>query len=148
MRNTLLPSRFFLLIINNNQIQRSMKKFTLFMLAACAWFTASTSAMADTTEPTVATSPTAASSLTSGYYVVKAHVKSTEGYLYHVSSANAGRPFHIKPTASTGDVLTTLSSNTAYVWYVNASGGTFTLQNLSSGDYIPAQNSNNDPSSG
>lgn len=120
-----------------------MKKFTLFMLAACAWFTASTSAMADTTEPTVATSPTAASSLTSGYYVVKAHVKSTEGYLYHVSSANAGRPFHIKPTASIGDVLTTLSSNTAYVWYVNASGGTFTLQNLSSGDYIPAQNSNN-----
>ena len=113
------------------------------MLAACAWFTASTSAMADTTEPTVATSPTAASCLTSGYYVVKAHVKSTEDYLYHVSSANAGRPFHIKPTASIGDVLTTLSSNTAYVWYVNASGGTFTLQNLSSGDYIPAQNSNN-----
>lgn len=121
-----------------------MKKFTLFMLAACAWFTASTSAMADSTEPTVAESPTAASSLTSGYYVVKAHVKSTEGYLYHVSSDNNGRPFHIKPTASMGDVLTTLSSNTAYVWYVNTSSdGTFTLQNLNSGDYIPAQNSNN-----
>ncbi len=123
-----------------------MKKFTLFMLAACAWFTASTSAMAEetTTEPTVATEPTAAASLTSGYYVIKAHVKSTDGYIYHVTSDNNGRPFHVKPLANMGEVLTTLNSNTTYVWYVNALGdGTFTLQNLNSGDYIPAQNSNN-----
>ncbi len=125
-----------------------MKKLTLFMLAACASFTTATSAFADetttTTEPTVATEPTAAASLTSGYYVIKAHVKSTDGYIYHVTSDNNGRPFHVKPLANMGEVLTTLNSNTTYVWYVNALGdGTFTLQNLNSGDYIPAQNSNN-----
>ncbi len=123
-----------------------MKKFTLFMLAACAWFTASTFAMAEetTTDPTVAESPTAAASLTSGYYVIKAHVKSTDGYIYHDTSDTNDRPFHVKSLASMGEVLTTLNSNTTYVWYVNALGdGTFTLQNLNSGDYIPAQNINN-----
>ena len=117
-----------------------MKKFTLFMLAACAWFTASTSAMADTTEPTVATSPTAASSLTSGYYVVKVSTNSVKGYVYH-STSDTSRPFRVK---SEGDdataALAALSENTVYVWYANvASDGTFTLQNLGSGDFIPAQ---------
>ncbi len=118
-----------------------MKKFTLFMLAACAWFTASTSAMAEetTTEPTVAELPTAAADLTSGYYVVKVHAKGITGYVYH-STTDTGRPFRVKPESGATDILAALSSNTAYVWYVNTSSdGTFTLQNLSSGDYIPAQ---------
>ncbi len=121
-----------------------MKKLTLFMLAACAWFTTATSAVADettepTTEPTVDAEPTAASSLTSGYYVIKSHVKSTEGYVYH-STSDTERPFRQKTVANMGTILSTLSSNTNFVWYVNvASDGTFTLQNLASGDYIPAQ---------
>ncbi len=118
-----------------------MKKFTLFMLAACAWFTASTSAMAEetTTEPTVAESPTEATDLASGYYVVKVHAKGITGYVYH-STTDTGRPFRVKPESDATDILAALSSNTAYVWYVNkSSDGTFTLQNLSSGDYIPAQ---------
>ena len=86
---------------------------------------------------TVATSYTAAENLTDGYYVLKALSKNVTGYIYHYP-ANSGRPFRQKIEANVP--LTAVGMNLEYVWKLtkNTTDGTFTLQNVGTQGYFPA----------
>lgn len=88
---------------------------------------------------TVATSYTAAADLTDGYYVLKALSKNVTGYIYHYP-ANSGRPFRQKIEANVP--LTAVGMNLEYVWKLtkNTTDGTFTLQNVGTQGYFPAEN--------
>lgn len=98
-----------------------MKHFTTFATTLLLWLCAIT-AWADGV--VVANTYTTAGDITEGYYLIKAHFKSTNGwkdyYAYHESSN--GRPFRIKEESSVDK--TTLASNLQYVWYItkNANG--------------------------
>lgn len=86
---------------------------------------------------TVATSYTAAENLTDGYYVLKTLSKNVTGYIYH-NPANGNRTFRQK----NGDnvPLTAVGMNMEYVWKLtkNTTDGTFTLQNVGTQGYFPA----------
>lgn len=115
-----------------------MKKITYFLTALFTWmFAVSASAEGGVT---VATSYTAASELTDGYYVLKTRCKGKNGYIYH--NPNDGyRPFRQKPEANTP--LTNLANNMEYVWKLTKNtDGAFTLQNVSTGGYMPAYDGN------
>lgn len=88
---------------------------------------------------TVAASYTAAESLTDGYYVLKTLSKNVTGYIYH-NPANSGRPFRQKIEANVP--LTAVGMNLEYVWKLtkNTTDGTFTLQNVGTQGYFPAEN--------
>lgn len=88
---------------------------------------------------TVATSYTAAEDLTDGYYVLKTLSKNVTGYIYH-NPANSGRPFRQKIEANVP--LTAVGMNLEYVWKLtkNTTDGTFTLQNVGTQGYFPAEN--------
>lgn len=87
---------------------------------------------------TVATSYTAAADLTDGYYVLKTLSKNVTGYIYH-NPANSGRPFRQKIEANVP--LTAVGMNLEYVWKLtkNATDGTFTLRNVGTQGYFPAE---------
>lgn len=87
---------------------------------------------------TVATSYTAAADLTDGYYVLKTLSKKVTGYIYH-NPANSGRPFRQK--IETNVPLTAVGMNLEYVWKLtkNATDGTFTLRNVGTQGYFPAE---------
>lgn len=88
---------------------------------------------------TVATSYTVAENLTDGYYVLKTLSKNVKGYIYH-NPANSGRPFRQKIEANVP--LTAVGMNLEYVWKLtkNTTDGTFTLQNVGTQGYFPAEN--------
>lgn len=88
---------------------------------------------------TVATSYTAAENLTDGYYVLKTLSKNVKGYIYH-NPANSGRPFRQKIEANVP--LTAVGMNLEYVWKLtkNTTDETFTLQNVGTQGYFPAEN--------
>lgn len=88
---------------------------------------------------TVATSYTAASELTDGYYVLKTLSKGVTGYIYHYP-ANSSRPFRQKLEANVP--LTAVGMNLEYVWKLtkNTTDETFTLQNVGTQGYFPAEN--------
>lgn len=88
---------------------------------------------------TVATSYTAAENLTDGYYVLKTLSKNVTGYIYH-NPANSGRPFRQKIEANIP--LSAVGMNMEYVWKLtkNTTDGTFTLQNVGTQGYFPAEN--------
>lgn len=88
---------------------------------------------------TVATSYTAAADLTDGYYVLKTLSKNVTGYIYH-NPANSGRPFRQKIEANIP--LSAVGMNMEYVWKLtkNTTDGTFTLQNVGTQGYFPAEN--------
>lgn len=114
-----------------------MKKITYFLTALFTWMFAVT-ASADG-GVTVATSYTAADNLTNGYYVLKALSKNVTGYIYH-NPANSGRPFRQKIEANVP--LTAVGMNLEYVWKLtkNTTDETFTLQNVGTQGYFPAEN--------
>lgn len=87
---------------------------------------------------TVATSYTAAADLTDGYYVLKTLSKNVTGYIYH-NPANSGRPFRQKIEANVP--LTAVGMNLEYVWKLtkNTTDGTFTLRNVGTQGYFPAE---------
>lgn len=87
---------------------------------------------------TVATSYTAASELTDGYYVLKTLSKGVTGYIYH-NPANGGRPFRQKIEANIPP--SAVGMNMEYVWKLtkNATDETFTLQNVGTQGYFPAE---------
>lgn len=87
---------------------------------------------------TVATSYTAAENLTDGYYVLKTLSKGVTGYIYH-NPANGGRPFRQKIEANIP--LSAVGMNMEYVWKLtkNATDETFTLQNVGTQGYFPAE---------
>lgn len=86
-----------------------------------------------TTTATLATEPTAAADLTDGTYVLKVATGDldTQGYFNHSSSCTANRPFHL----TSGDVDIT---NANYLWKLVKTGAGFTLQNVGTGAYVPA----------
>lgn len=88
---------------------------------------------------TVATSYTAAENLTDGYYVLKTLSKGVTGYIYHYP-ANSSRPFRQKLEANVP--LTAVGMNLEYVWKLtkNTTDETFTLQNVGTQGYFPAEN--------
>lgn len=88
---------------------------------------------------TVATSYTAAENLTDGYYVLKTLSKNVTGYIYHYP-ANSSRPFRQKLEANVP--LTAVGMNLEYVWKLtkNTTDETFTLQNVGTQGYFPAEN--------
>lgn len=113
-----------------------MKKITYFLTALFTWmFAVSASAEGGVT---VATSYTAAENLTDGYYVLKTLSKNVTGYIYH-NPANSSRPFRQKIEANVP--LTAVGMNMEYVWKLtkNATDGTFTLQNVGTQGYFPAE---------
>lgn len=114
-----------------------MKKITYFLTALFTWMFAVT-ASADG-GVTVATSYTPAESLTDGYYVLKTLSKNVTGYIYH-NPANGGRPFRQKIEANVP--LTAVGMNLEYVWKLtkNTTDETFTLQNVGTQGYFPAEN--------
>lgn len=87
---------------------------------------------------TVATSYTPAAELTDGYYVLKTLSKNVTGYIYH-NPANSGRPFRQKIEANVP--LTAVGMNLEYVWKLtkNTTDGTFTLRNVGTQGYFPAE---------
>lgn len=113
-----------------------MKHFTTFATTLLLWLCAIT-AWADGV--VVANTYTTAGDITEGYYLVKAHFKSNNGwkdyYAYHGSDNN--RPFRIKEESSVDK--TTLASNLQYVWYITKNAnGQLVLQNASTGGFLPA----------
>lgn len=88
---------------------------------------------------TVATSYTPAENLTDGYYVLKTLSKNVKGYIYH-NPANSGRPFRQKIEANVP--LSAVGMNLEYVWKLtkNTTDETFTLQNVGTQGYFPAEN--------
>lgn len=88
---------------------------------------------------TIATSYTPAEDLANGYYVLKALSKNVTGYIYHYP-ANSSRPFRQKLEANVP--LTAVGMNLEYVWKLtkNTTDGTFTLQNVGTQGYFPAEN--------
>lgn len=90
---------------------------------------------------TVATSYTAASELTDGYYVLKTRCKGKNGYIYH-NPNRSDRPFRQKLEASVP--LTAVGMNMEYVWKLtkNTTDETFTLQNVGTAAYMPANDGN------
>lgn len=113
-----------------------MKQFTTFATTLLLWLCAIT-AWADGV--VVANTYTTAGDITEGYYLVKAHFKSNNGwkdyYAYHGSDNN--RPFRIKEESSVDK--TTLASNLQYVWYITKNAnGQLVLQNASTGGFLPA----------
>ena len=114
-----------------------MKKITYFLTALFTYmFAVSASAEGGVT---VATSYTAAENLTDGYYVLKTLSKGVTGYIYH-NPANGGRPFRQKIEANVP--LTAVGMNLEYVWKLtkNTTDETFTLQNVGTQGYFPAEN--------
>lgn len=114
-----------------------MKKITYFLTALFTWmFAVSASAEGGVT---VATNYTAAENLTDGYYVLKTLSKNVTGYIYH-NPANSSRPFRQKTEANVP--LTAVGMNLEYVWKLtkNTTDGTFTLQNVGTQGYFPAEN--------
>lgn len=114
-----------------------MKKITYFLTALFTWmFAVSASAEGGVT---VATSYTAAENLTDGYYVLKTLSKGVTGYIYHYP-ANSSRPFRQKLEANVP--LTAVGMNLEYVWKLtkNTTDETFTLQNVGTQGYFPAEN--------
>lgn len=113
-----------------------MKHFTTFATTLLLWLCAIT-AWADGV--VVANTYTTAGDITEGYYLIKAHFKSDNGwkdyYAYHGSDNN--RPFRIKEESSVDK--TTLASNLQYVWYITKNAnGQLVLQNASTGGFLPA----------
>lgn len=112
-----------------------MKKITYFLTALFTWMFAVTASAEGGV--TVATSYTAAENLTDGYYVLKTLSKNVTGYIYH-NPANGNRTFRQK----NGDnvPLTAVGMNMEYVWKLtkNTTDGTFTLQNVGTQGYFPA----------
>lgn len=90
---------------------------------------------------TVATSYTPAESLTDGYYVLKTRCKGKNGYIYH-NPNRSDRPFRQKLEASVP--LTAVGMNMEYVWKLtkNTTDETFTLQNVGTAAYMPANDGN------
>ena len=116
-----------------------MKKITYFLTALFTWmFAVSASAEGGVT---VATSYTAASELTDGYYVLKTRCKGKNGYIYH-NPNRSDRPFRQKLEASVP--LTAVGMNMEYVWKLtkNTTDETFTLQNVGTAAYMPANDGN------
>lgn len=113
-----------------------MKKITYFLTALFTWMFAVTASAEGGV--TVATSYTAASELTDGYYVLKTLSKGVTGYIYH-NPANGGRPFRQKIEANIP--LSAVGMNMEYVWKLtkNATDETFTLQNVGTQGYFPAE---------
>lgn len=116
-----------------------MKKITYFLTALFTWMFAVT-ASADG-GVTVATSYTPAESLTDGYYVLKTRCKGKNGYIYH-NPNRSDRPFRQKLEASVP--LTAVGMNMEYVWKLtkNTTDETFTLQNVGTAAYMPANDGN------
>ncbi len=114
-----------------------MKKITYFLTALFTWMFAVTASAEGGL--TVATSYTAAENLTDGYYVLKTLSKNVTGYIYH-NPANSGRPFRQKIEANIP--LSAVGMNMEYVWKLtkNTTDGTFTLQNVGTQGYFPAEN--------
>lgn len=114
-----------------------MKKITYFLTALFTWMFAVTASAEGGV--TVATSYTAASELTDGYYVLKTLSKNVTGYIYHYP-ANSSRPFRQKLEANVP--LTAVGMNLEYVWKLtkNTTDETFTLQNVGTQGYFPAEN--------
>ena len=114
-----------------------MKKITYFLTALFTWMFAVTASAEGGV--TVATSYTAAENLTDGYYVLKTLSKNVTGYIYH-NPANSGRPFRQKLEANVP--LTAVGMNLEYVWKLtkNTTDETFTLQNVGTQGYFPAEN--------
>lgn len=114
-----------------------MKKITYFLTALFTWMFAVTASAEGGV--TVATSYTAAENLTDGYYVLKTLSKNVTGYIYH-NPANSGRPFRQKIEANIP--LSAVGMNMEYVWKLtkNTTDGTFTLQNVGTQGYFPAEN--------
>lgn len=114
-----------------------MKKITYFLTALFTWMFAVTASAEGGV--TVATSYTAAENLTDGYYVLKTLSKGVTGYIYH-NPANGGRPFRQKIEANVP--LTAVGMNLEYVWKLtkNTTDETFTLQNVGTQGYFPAEN--------
>lgn len=112
-----------------------MKKITYFLTALFTWMFAVTASAEGGV--TVATSYTAAENLTDGYYVLKTLSKNVTGYIYH-NPANSGRPFRQKIEANIP--LPAVGMNMEYVWKLtkNTTDGTFTLQNVGTQGYFPA----------
>lgn len=113
-----------------------MKKITYFLTALFTWMFAVTASAEGGV--TVATSYTAAENLTDGYYVLKTLSKNVTGYIYH-NPANSGRPFRQKIEANIP--LSAVGMNMEYVWKLtkNTTDGTFTLQNVGTQGYFPAE---------
>lgn len=113
-----------------------MKKITYFLTALFTWMFAVTASAEGGV--TVATSYTAAENLTDGYYVLKTLSKGVTGYIYH-NPANGGRPFRQKIEANIP--LSAVGMNMEYVWKLtkNATDETFTLQNVGTQGYFPAE---------
>ena len=114
-----------------------MKKITYFLTALFTWMFAVTASAEGGV--TVATSYTAAENLTDGYYVLKTLSKNVTGYIYHYP-ANSSRPFRQKLEANVP--LTAVGMNLEYVWKLtkNTTDETFTLQNVGTQGYFPAEN--------
>lgn len=107
-----------------------MKKITTLLMVMAGWLFAVSASVADGIVPETAT---AAADLTDGTYVIKLKSKTNVGYLNHYASCTGGRKFHNTNTTVDGTDL-------SYFWALKKSddGETFTLQNLSSGAYVPA----------
>lgn len=114
-----------------------MKKITYFLTALFTWMFAVTASAEGGV--TVATSYTAAENLTDGYYVLKTLSKNVTGYIYHYP-ANSSRPFRQKLEANVP--LSAVGMNLEYVWKLtkNTTDETFTLQNVGTQGYFPAEN--------
>lgn len=114
-----------------------MKKITYFLTALFTWMFAVTASAEGGV--TIATSYTPAEDLANGYYVLKALSKNVTGYIYHYP-ANSSRPFRQKLEANVP--LTAVGMNLEYVWKLtkNTTDGTFTLQNVGTQGYFPAEN--------
>lgn len=114
-----------------------MKKITYFLTALFTWMFAVTASAEGGV--TIATSYTPAADLTDGYYVLKALSKNVTGYIYHYP-ANSSRPFRQKLEANVP--LTAVGMNLEYVWKLtkNTTDETFTLQNVGTQGYFPAEN--------
>lgn len=112
-----------------------MKKITYFLTALFTWMFAVTASAEGGV--TVATSYTAAENLTDGYYVLKTLSKNVTGYIYH-NPANGNRTFRQKIEANIP--LSAVGMNMEYVWKLtkNTTDGTFTLQNVGTQGYFPA----------
>lgn len=116
-----------------NKTKYSMKKITSLLLLVAGWLVAF-NAQAQFTCPSAYTPM---NSLTDGYYLWKTNCKGTEGFMYR-SLGDTGRPFRQKPTAN----LTNGTMDSYYVWKLTKKDSCFTLQNLATGEYIPAHNGN------
>lgn len=99
-------------------------------MVMAGWLFAVSASVADGILPETAT---AAADLTNGTYVIKLKSKTNVGYLNYYASCSGGRKFHNTNTTVDGTDL-------SYFWTLkkNEDDGTFTLQNLSSGAYVPA----------